>query len=148
MSYYHIVVETTDRDANKKFIKLIEYDKRNLEEIRSEVITPYSNKEEVYIDGAYLKAVNIRSLKVKKSEVSSAELTTKANNDIPDGFITFITNENVISGDGYTTDITRDLIKEVTERKLISSRKEAVPLSSHADNKKVFVVHGLSLIHI
>ncbi|MDK2375504.1 nucleotide-binding protein [Serratia fonticola] len=142
MSYYHIVVETIDRDANKRFIKIIEYDRRDLEEIKSEVINPYSKKEEVYIDGAYLKPANIRSLKIKKSEMSSAELTTKANNEIPDGFITYITSENVISGDGYTTDITRDLIREVTEKNSISSRETAVPLSLNADNKKVFVVHG------
>ncbi|EJW0761683.1 nucleotide-binding protein, partial [Escherichia coli] len=54
----------------------------------------------------------------------------------------FITTEDVISGDGYTTDITRELIKEVTEKIETTSGKEVAPLSIHADNKKVFVVHG------
>ncbi|EMY3600756.1 TPA: nucleotide-binding protein [Klebsiella aerogenes] len=54
----------------------------------------------------------------------------------------FITAEDVISGDGYTTDITRELIKEVTEKSETTSGKEVSPLSIHADNKKVFVVHG------
>lgn len=142
MSFYHIVVETIDRDANKNFIKIIECDRTDLEEIKSEVIKPYTQKEEVYIDGAYLKSATIRSLKIKKSDVTSAELTTRANNDIPDNVFIFINTEKVISGDGYTTDITRELIKEVTEKIATTSRKEPIPLSTHADNKKVFVVHG------
>ncbi|MCW4853835.1 MULTISPECIES: TIR domain-containing protein [Enterobacteriaceae] len=142
MNYYHIIVETIDRDANKRFIKIIECDRTDLEEIKSEVIKPYSQKKEVYIDGAYLKFATIRSLKIKKSDESSSELTTRANNNIPDNVFMFITAEDVISGDGYTTDITRELIKEVTEKSETTSGKEVSPLSIHADNKKVFVVHG------
>lgn len=142
MNYYHIIVETIDRDANKRFIKIIECDRTDLEEIKSEVIKPYSQKKEVYIDGAYLKFATIRSLKIKKSDESSSELTTRANNNIPDNVFMFITAEDVISGDGYTTDITRELIKEVTEKSETTSGKEVPPLSIHADNKKVFVVHG------
>lgn len=142
MNYYHIIVETIDRDANKRFIKIIECDRTDLEEIKSEVIKPYSQKKEVYIDGAYLKFATIRSLKIKKSDESSAELATIANNNIPDNVFMFITTEDVISGDGYTTDITRELIKEVTEKIETTSGKEVAPLSIHADNKKVFVVHG------
>lgn len=142
MNYYHIIVETIDRDANKRFIKIIECDRTDLEEIKSEVIKPYSQKKEVYIDGAYLKFAAIRSLKIKKSDESSAELATRANNNIPDNVFMFITTEDVISGDGYTTDITRELIKEVTEKIETTSGKEVAPLSIHADNKKVFVVHG------
>ncbi|EAC1815529.1 TPA: TIR domain-containing protein [Escherichia coli] len=142
MNYYHIIVETIDRDANKRFIKIIECDRTDLEEIKSEVIKPYSQKKEVYIDGAYLKFATIRSLKIKKSDESSAELATRANNNIPDNVFMFITTEDVISGDGYTTDITRELIKEVTEKIETTSGKEVAPLSIHADNKKVFVVHG------
>ena len=142
MNYYHIIVETIDSDANKRFIKIIECDRTDLEEIKSEVIKPYSQKKEVYIDGAYLKFATIRSLKIKKSDESSAELATRANNNIPDNVFMFITTEDVISGDGYTTDITRELIKEVTEKIETTSGKEVAPLSIHADNKKVFVVHG------
>ena len=142
MNYYHIIVETIDRDANKRFIKIIECDRTDLEEIKSEVIKPYSQKKEVYIDGAYLKFATIRSLKIKKSDESSAELATRANNNIPDNVFMFITTEDVISGDGYTTDITRELIKGVTEKIETTSGEEVAPLSIHADNKKVFVVHG------
>ncbi|QXO71770.1 TIR domain-containing protein [Morganella morganii] len=141
MNYYHIVVETNDRDDKKKFITLFEYDRVDLDEIKNDVVKPYILKEEIYIDGAYLKSENIRSLKIKKSERKSSELTRIANDNVPDNFFVFITTENVILGDGYTDDITRDLVKELKDNIESSSKKEATPLNLN-NNKKIFVVHG------
>lgn len=115
MHYYHIVVETNDRDVNKKFIKLYEYDRENLSEIKSDVLKPYVLKEEIYFDGAYLKSENIRSLKVKKSERTSSELVKIANDNVPANVFIFISTEDVISEDGYVEDVTRGLIREIKE---------------------------------
>ncbi|MBK0124533.1 nucleotide-binding protein [Pantoea sp. S61] len=142
MSYYHVIVETNDRDANKRFIKIFEYDRDDLDEIKNDVLRPYIFKEEIYVDGAHLKSENIRSLKVKKSEKNSSELTKAANDNIPDNVIMFITTENVIAGDGYVQDITRELSKEIKDEVAHDSKKEAAPLNLNSNNKKVFVVHG------
>ncbi|EMS1069745.1 TPA: TIR domain-containing protein [Klebsiella pneumoniae] len=142
MHYYHIVVETNDRDVNKKFIKLYEYDRENLSEIKSDVLKPYVLKEEIYFDGAYLKSENIRSLKVKKSERTSSELVKIANDNVPANVFIFISTEDVISEDGYVEDVTRGLIREIKEEIAQSSKKQPSQLSLGGNNKKIFVVHG------
>lgn len=142
MHYYHIVVETNDRDVNKKFIKLYEYDRENLSEIKSDVLKPYVLKEEIYFDGAYLKSENIRSLKVKKSERTSSELVKIANDNVPANVFIFISTEDVISEDGYVEDVTRGLIREIKEEIAQSSKKQPSQLSLVGNNKKIFVVHG------
>jgi len=142
MSYYHIVVETNDKDEKKKFIQILECDKEDILEIKSDVLKPYILKEEVYVDGAYIKYDNIRSLKVKRSTESSSVLTKRANDNVPKNFFVFITVENVISGNSYVEDITRDLVKEVKQEVSILEKKEAIQLDVKNNNKKVFIVHG------
>lgn len=142
MNYYHIIVETNDRDAKKNFIKFYEYDRENLDEIKDDILKPYISKEEMYVDGACLRNGNIRSLKIKKSDKKSSELTRIANDNVPDNFIIFLSAEDVISGDSYVEDITRDLLKEIKDEVSQSSKKEAKPLNLNNDNKKIFVVHG------
>ncbi len=83
MSFYHIVIETNDRDKNKKFIKTIECDRTDLNEIKEEVVKPYILKEEVFVDGAYLKKEDIRSLKVKEMERNISDTLSIANDNIP-----------------------------------------------------------------
>ncbi|ENM3757312.1 nucleotide-binding protein [Vibrio cholerae] len=142
MSFYHIVIETNDRDKNKNFIKIIECDRTDLSEIKEEIVKPYIQKEEIFVGGAYLKYENIRSLKVKRTDKNSSETVSLANDNVPAGFIVILTRESVISGDGYTTDLTRELIREVKDSVTKSSKKEAKPADIAVKNNKVFVVHG------
>lgn len=142
MSFFHIVVETNDKDKNGKFIKIIEYDRTDFEEIKDEVIRPYVLKDEILVDGAYLEFSKIRSLKIKETEKEASKTVDTANKNIPPNFIVFLSTDKVISGDGYTTDLTRSLIKEVRESISNESKKEAPPVEIASDNKKVFVVHG------
>lgn len=137
MTYYHIVVETKEK-KNGKYLKIIEYDRTDLDEIKQDIIRPYLSDEKFLLDGAFLTISEISSLKVKKTNGTSAEILSKANNDIPAGVITFITTENVISGNEYTEDITRKLIKENGE---INKETIENPKKSFKNNK-IFIVHG------
>ncbi|MGM0564949.1 MAG: TIR domain-containing protein [Pseudomonadota bacterium] len=142
MRFFHIVVETSDEDKNGQFIKVIEYDRTDLEEIRDEIIRPYILKDEILVDGSYLEFSQIRSLKIKETERDSSKTVDSANNNIPPNVIIFLSTEDVISSDGYTTDLTRNLIKEVRDSVSKESKREAPPVKLASDNKKVFVVHG------
>ena len=68
--------------------------------------------------------------------------TDVANSSIPPNIIMFLSTEDVISGDGYSTDLTRNLIKEVKDSVANEPKKEVPPVNLASDNKKVFVVHG------
>ncbi|HEX5678383.1 MAG TPA: hypothetical protein VFX91_10465, partial [Alcanivorax sp.] len=139
MRFFHIVVETNDKDEKGKFIKVIECDRTDLEEIKNEVVRPYVLKNEILVDGAYLEFSNIRSLKIKETERDASGTVDFANSNIPPNFIVFLSIDDVISGDGYTTDLTRSLIKEVSGSVSKESKKEAPPVKLASDNKKVFV---------
>lgn len=142
MRFFHIVVETNDKDKNGQFIKVLECDRTDLEEIRDEVVRPYVLRDEIFVDGAYLDFSKIRSLKIKETKRDASETVDAANNNIPANVIMFLSTEDVISGDGYTTDLTRSLIKEVRDSVANESKREAPPVKLASDNKKVFVVHG------
>lgn len=142
MSFFHIVVETNEKDKNGHFIKVIECDRTDLEEIKDEIIRPYVLRDEILVDGAYLEFSKIRSLKIKQTERDASGTADAANSNIPPNVIVFLATEDVISGDGYTTDLTRNLIKEVKDSVDNESKKEAPPVNLASDNKKVFVVHG------
>ncbi len=103
------------------------------------MIRPYVLRDEILVDGAYLEFSKIRSLKIKETERDASKTVDAANNNISPNVIVFLSIENVISGDGYTTDLTRSLIKEVRESISDESKKEAPPVKLASDNKKVLL---------
>jgi len=138
MIYYHIVIETFDKDKNDNFRKIIEYDQTDIELVKKEILFPYLSKNEIFVDGAYLKNNQIRSLKIRKTELNASEITQIANDNLPRNYLGFLAKENVISGDRYTTDITRKLMSQFNnnENTMQNGPKKIT------SNNKIFIVHG------
>lgn len=144
MSFYHVVLETNDTDKRKNYIKIIECDHTDLEDIKEEVVIPYLQKSEVYVDGAYVQYSNIRSLKIKQTERTASDTVSLANNNVPSNVLVVLTRDSVMSGNGYTSDITREVIKEVKASLDQPVQVPAVQGGKPTKNEKVFIVHDLA----
>lgn len=99
-------------------------------------------KSEVYVDGTYVQYSNIRSLKIKQTERTASDTVSLANNNVPSNVLVVLTRDSVMSGNGYTSDITREVIKEVKASLDQPVQVPAVQGGKPTKNEKVFIVHG------
>lgn len=142
--YYHVIIETNEKinqHANKKYFEL---DKKNIEDIVSEVIIPYLQNEEFQFDGYFLTKIMIKRIVVKETQKSSHELSTYENNHMGEGIIYYVSNNEVITYDKYSKDITKNIFstaKEKAKNLKIENKQEKV---KNIENNKtdIFIVHG------
>lgn len=142
--YYHVIIETNEKinqHANKEYFEL---DKRNIEDIVNEVIIPYLRNEEFQFDGYFLTKTMIKRIVVKETEKSSHELSTYENDHMEEGIIYYVSNNEVITYDKYSKDITKNIFttaKEKAKKFKIENKQENVKIIE--DNKTdIFIVHG------
>ncbi|RJL48663.1 DNA-binding protein [Pectobacterium carotovorum] len=137
--YYHVIVETIDKNAKGNYERCYELDCKDLDEIVDLIVRPYSKSEQIYINGMYLDWKKVRLLKIKSSEKPLAELQDIAQSKVSPGVFFVHTAISVVNSDKYVTDITKDTLKSVGEI-LKSTIATATPVST--DKNKVFIVHG------
>ncbi|WP_026673998.1 TIR domain-containing protein [Alkalihalobacterium bogoriense] len=142
--YYHALVEIEEIKGKKESTKeIFELDKNNREIILNEVIIPYLKNEEFQFNGYFLNPEDIRRIVVKTTQQATRDLSKYENDNMAPGLIMYISPEDILSYDNYTTDITKDIFSE--GRSLL---KNDVSLNSNTkhnqiiDRTKVFIVHG------
>jgi len=146
--YYQVLIETKEKvaksDKNRKYFEL---DKNDLQEIKEDIVIPYIRKEEFQFDGYFLDPKDIVRLVVKETEKTSKECSRHANDNMSPGIIMYISPEDIVEDDKYTTDITKEVFKEsnkkikageLPKKENNKSLKKPVEL----DKSKVFIVHG------
>ncbi|MDY0952131.1 nucleotide-binding protein [Bacillus thuringiensis] len=139
---YQVYMEVTDISGATKNLHLYEYDKEDPNKIIEEIILPYLEKEELQFNGYFLKAQNIVRIKVKTTELPIKAIVDRMDAAVPPNMVWFTTKEEAFGDDGYTQDITTEIIKEAKVRMQELPKLPAGPSSTEIDNKKVFIVHG------
>ncbi|MDA2180098.1 nucleotide-binding protein [Bacillus cereus] len=139
---YQVYMEVTDISGATKNLHLYEYDKEEPNKIIEEIILPYLEKEELQFNGYFLKAQNIVRIKVKTTELPIKAIVDRIDAAIPPNMVWFTTKEEAFGDDGYTQDVTAEIIKEAKVRMQELPKLSASPASTEIDNKKVFIVHG------
>lgn len=140
--YYQILVETVDGlGKSKREKKIYEIDKNNKDEIIKDILVPYMSEEEFIIDGYSIKKEKVIRLKIVTTERSVRELADLENSQMPEGLLMYVSPEDILEYDKYTTDVT---VKLFTEAKSLCTNSEIKEIKQrdHFDKRKVFIVHG------
>ncbi|GGY88346.1 TIR domain-containing protein [Shewanella fodinae] len=137
--YYHAIVETTDKNKKGDYERCYELDCENLDDIIDLIVRPYSQSEQIYVNGRHINRQNIRSLKIKSSDRSLAELRDIAQSQVSPNVFYVHTAITVVNNDRYVHDITKEALRSVGEILKPSTSSEK---SIRADKNKVFIVHG------
>lgn len=138
--FYHVLVEIDDSSKKNKISYLYEADNQSLDDIKEDVLLPYSKEKQIYIDGRYIDYKKIRKLKVFKSMDSVDTLVNRAYNGLPSGVFAIYNRDDVMNSD-YMFDITKESIKSLKCSSLNISNN-TVEENEVVDNQKVFLVHG------
>lgn len=142
--YYHVILETKEKDAKKRPISIYWFDCQDLTELDEDIIIPYVKRGTLYIDGRQIDFTNIQALTIKKSTKPISTLVRQANDRTAPGIFVVFSNANVVRGSQGLDNVTKLLVK--TKQKEFESYKE--PLQNQPSNKgskqskKVFIVHG------
>lgn len=137
--YYHVIVETTDKNKRGDYERCYELDSTNLDDIVNLVVRPYSKKDQIYVDGRHISRDKIRLLKIKSSEQPLEVLRGIAQSTVGRGVLFVHTAITVVNSDKYVKDITKDILKSVGDILKPSSTETS---QTHVDKSSVFIVHG------
>ncbi|ENM5768252.1 nucleotide-binding protein [Vibrio mimicus] len=144
--YYHVILETKEKDAKKRPVSVFWFDCQDLEELDEDIITPYVKRSTLYIDGRQIDFSNIQALTIKKSSSPIDHLVRQANARTAPGVFVVFTRGNVVRSDRDLENVTKSIVK-AKQKELESSLVAAQPaasssLSNSGDSNKVFIVHG------
>ncbi len=142
--FYQVLIETNEKvGKSQKNKELYELDKVNLEEIESEIVTPFLEKEKFQFNGYFLDPLNILRLVIKETEKSVKDYARLENaNRHPNGF--FITSpQSIVHQEKYTIDITKKVF-ENAKFKISNQTCKTVTtnLIKNLNTNKVFIGHG------
>lgn len=139
--YYHVLIETGQEiGKSKKKNSITEIDKTDKCEILDDILIPYQNGDEFVVDGYRLTKLMVTRLKVITTEKSAKDLAQYENDTMPPGLIMYVSPKDIVLGDKYTTDSTKELLLEAKDKK----KQQLVGEGSKnmIDKTKVFIVHG------
>ena len=140
--YYQILIEIKEKDKNKNNIRYYELDKTDKIALIKSIIIPFINGEEFLFNGYFLSKSNISRLLIKTTEKSTRELSKLENDHMPANIIMFISPEDIVSYDKYTTDITKEILEEAKRMKDVPNNEKIVNTMKKEPFTQVFIVHG------
>lgn len=148
--FYSILVEVSeDSGKNKLMSPIIESDHSDLEKIKLNILVPYFQGKEFFMDGYRLNPKKISRIKIVSSEQSIKNLVDCKNeqlhreNMLSDIVILSSYNEyQIMNNEELVTDITNEILKEVQNKMTNSKTTTGTNNDSVIDDKRVFIVHG------
>ena len=140
--FYHISVETKEKNKKGENRSFYEWNKTRKEEIIDSIIVPYLQGNDFFIDGCIANKDKITRLLVKKTNISIENLTKQANASIPNNVLCILTHKSIF--ENRAEDVTRDFIAEAKSKIQTSDveAKKKAQASGTASYSKVFIVHG------
>lgn len=144
MMYYHVIIETSEKEKVGKTVKnkeLCQLDKTEIDSIVQDVITPFSQNRRFQFNGYFLEPKEIKRLAVRQTTKSSEDLVKFEYDTMPEGVFVVISRENVVEYDKHSKDITTDLFK-LAEPGVKASSPDTASTGTSLDKTKVFIVHG------
>ena len=147
--YYSVLIEVSEIIGNKKnILQITLVDQTNIDKIKTEIVTPYINEEEFFMDGYSLKKSAISRIKIVSSERSIKSIVDlrnyqrrESNRTSNVAILICYTKAGIIQGDELVTDITNEILSEV-KKELNTMNKKSNKSRSNFNNKKIFIVHG------
>ncbi|XZK07171.1 TIR domain-containing protein [Clostridium perfringens] len=140
--YYQILIETNEKIGKSKANKVItDIDIIDKKEIINDVLVPYLVNNEFTVNGYILTKKEISRLKIMTTEKSVRELSKYENDNMPSGVIMYVSPQDILDYDKYTTDVTKKLLdetKKILDGELIE-KKDNIP---KLNKGQVFIVHG------
>lgn len=120
---------------NGNYETLYEFDNQDLEKIKSELIFPYKNNEQILFKGYPLEKKDIRRFAIKCSEKSIKEIRDIQQNKVPHNVFFFWSEKDVVESNDLTKDITTEALKSISNVNIRNIAKEI-------NMQKIFIVHG------
>lgn len=140
--YYHIILETNDLGKKKdEFKKYYEFDKLDTTEVISDIVLPYLQKHEFQFDGYFIKPENVKRISIRTSNMRAYQLADDANAKTPPNVFIFLSKEDIIDGDRYTIDATKEVFAHAKEM-LSEEPKAETKVKDNFDMANIFIVHG------
>lgn len=140
--YYQILVETNEKigksNTNKR---IVEIDKDSEDEILQDVIIPYLKNEEFIVNGYFLRKKDIVRLKILTTEKTAREYSEYENAHMAPGLIIYVSPEDILNYDKYTTDITKDLVAKAKEY-IANDKSVNFDKKVKVNRNRIFIVHG------
>lgn len=136
MCYYHILVETLDRNNAKG--QYSDFDKTDLEEIKEEYVTPFVKKRTLQINGYFIESGIIKRFQIKKTAKDLESYIQDEQKKMRSNSVFMPINKlDIFNNNRYSTDITKQLLKKVHDNLNMQPQ-----MDQSCDNKSVFIVHG------
>ena len=138
--FYHVLVETNEKDKNDRNRKYHEFDIQDKTKLIDKYAIPYLKEQTLRIDGYSIK--NACRFVVTQSDVNTETIVgiVKEYNKSDPFLALFYSREKASKDNQYTQDITDDILEEA--QNLLSTAvlepKKEQPISSN----KIFIVHG------
>ena len=147
--YYSILIEVPETIGQKKNInQIILADQPNMDRIKTEIVIPYINEEEFFIDGYCLTKSKVSRIKIVSSERSIKSIVDlrnyqrrESNRTSNIAILSCYTKTGIIQYDELVTDITNEVLSEV-KKELKEMNKQSSKTESSSRNRKIFIVHG------
>lgn len=141
--YYHVILETNEKNKKGHSEYVHWFDCQDLSELDEDIITPYVQKEQLYIDGHYVEFNNIRSLTIKKSQQPIQSLVDAVNARMIPGVFFVANRVGVVKGEKGFENVTKQLVKEKKKQiaAVVVPEKTEIKNTTSSSNK-VFIVHG------
>lgn len=138
--FYHVLVETNEKDKNGRNRQYHELDIQDKAKVLEKFVIPYLKEQPLRIDGYSIK--NACRFVVTQSDVNTETIVgiVKEYNKSDPFLALFYSREKASKDNQYTQDITDDILEEA--QNLLSTAvlepKKEQPISSN----KIFIVHG------
>ena len=131
MYYYHILVETLNRDNAKG--QYSDFDRTDLEGIKEEYVNPFVKKQKLQIDGYFIEFGIITRFLIKRTDKPLSSYIQDEQRKLRSNSIIMPINKlDIFNNKCYSIDITKQLLKEIN----------GILNMDKIDNTKVFIVHG------
>lgn len=138
--YFHIIIETNEKQKDKYFITHIQRDVTDAEEIKNRIVKPFLEKKDFQFIGYFLQPQNVRRIQIRSTIKDSNELSAYENDNLPAGIFAYISPDGVISSEKHSKDVTSIFFDEV--RNSVLALPEIKNEGKKLDKTKVFIVHG------
>ena len=141
MMFYHVLVETNEKDKNGNNKQYYELDMQDKTKLLDKFAIPYLKEQTLRING--YKINDACRFVVTKSDSNTEIIVENVKKDPrTDPFLAlFYSREKASKANQYTEDITEEILEEAQNSldTVVSELKKEIPIYS---NHKVFIVHG------
>ncbi|AHI27616.1 MULTISPECIES: TIR domain-containing protein [Acetobacteraceae] len=141
--YYFVVVQINEKlSKSDDYRTYIQYDEKDLNNIKNNIVKPYLKKEDIHFEGYFIKPSNIRQISIKTSDKPITVLTDEANSRMQSNVIMYIDPESIVRSKDGLQDITKsvfDSVRLTLDHQLVQSKAGKILVGQ---SNRVFIVHG------